>query len=69
VIVARRLGEGGYVPFLKELHRLGVLQHAELLTWLELHGRVLRMVEPPLDGGDGVSYLRVDELRLRELNG
>ena len=54
MIVARRLGEEGYVVFLKELHRLGVLQHAELLNWLTLHGHVLRATEPPLDTGDGV---------------
>ena len=54
MIVARRLGDGGFVNFLKELHRLGVLQHAELLDWLALHGSVLRATEPPLDRGDGV---------------
>lgn len=54
MIVARRLGEEGYVTFLKELQRLGVLQHAELLNWLALHGSVLRATEPPLDTGGGV---------------
>ena len=62
MIVARRLGEEGYVVFLKELHRLGVLQHAELLGWLELHGRVLCAIERPLDLGDGVPGVVVDEL-------
>ena len=62
MIVARRLGEEGCVTFLKELHRLGVLQHADLLAWLELHGRVLRVIEPPLDLGDGVPHGVVEAL-------
>ncbi len=68
MIVARRLGEDGFVTFLKELQRLGVLQHPELLGWLALHGRVLRIIEPPLDTGDGVPDGLI-ELLLKDLDG
>ena len=54
VIVARRVGEEGFLTYVKALHRLGVLQHPELLNWLALHGHVLRATEPPLDAGDGL---------------
>lgn len=54
MIVARRLGEEGFLTYVKALQRLGVLQHAELLNWLTLHGHVLRATEPPLATGDGV---------------
>ena len=67
MIVARRLGEEGFVVFLQELHWLGVLQHAELLAWLSLHGAVLRAIEPPLDDGETFHEERISDLweRLR----
>lgn len=54
MIVAFRVGEVGFLAYVKALQRLGVLRHAELLNWLTLHGHVLRATEPPLDTGDGV---------------
>lgn len=50
-LVARRLGEPGFVTFLGELVRLGVLSRSEKRRWLALHGAVLR-TEPPLDDGE-----------------
>jgi len=47
-LVAVRLGDEGYVAFLKALHRLDVLDHAELLAWLALHGATMRGTLPPL---------------------
>jgi hypothetical protein len=52
VIVASRLGEPGFLRFVHELNALGVLDRAELLSWLELHGCVLRATEEPLDDGE-----------------
>ena len=43
------IGTPGFTTFAKELERLGVLGQPELLGLLELHGRVLRLVEPTLD--------------------
>jgi hypothetical protein len=51
---AAHLGEVGFLEFVLELGRLGVLDSEEALAWLRLHGDVLRVSEPPLDRGDGV---------------
>jgi hypothetical protein len=51
--VTASLGEPGFALFLREVYRAGVISHAELCGWLELHGRVLRLGEP-LDTGKGV---------------
>ena len=53
VVVARRVGELGFVEFAKACHRLEVIDHAELLGWLGLHGAVMRRASRPLDEGDG----------------
>lgn len=60
--VAGRVGEKGFVAFVKALNRYDVLNHEELLRWLALHGAVMRATEPPLDRGEGV-----DEDLLRHL--
>lgn len=52
---AARVGTDGFVPFVYALLPLGVIDRAELRAWLELHGSLLRAVEPPLDQGNGVS--------------
>lgn len=52
-VVARRLGEPGYVRFVKRLAELGVLDREERRGWIALHGAVLRATEPPLDDGTG----------------
>jgi hypothetical protein len=52
MLVATRLGDLGFVAFAKGLHRLDVIDHDELLRWLELHGDVIRATEPPLDDGE-----------------
>jgi hypothetical protein len=50
-LVAHRLGEEGFVTFAKGLHRLGVVDHGELVSLLAFHGALLRLAEP-LDGGE-----------------
>ena len=60
-VVARRLGEPGFVTFLSALVELGVLSPAEKRRWLALPGAVVR-TEPPLDDGE-----RFDEEELRAL--
>ncbi len=47
-LVAVPIGSEGFVSFAKQLERLGVVDHGELLGLLELHGRVMRL-EIPLD--------------------
>ena len=61
-VLARQLGEPGFVHFLCELRRLRVLSQREVVSWLGLHGAVVRLSEPPLDDGK-----RLDELALAEL--
>jgi hypothetical protein len=59
---AAHLGEPGFVSFIYELQRLAVIDRAELRGWLELHGSVLRSVEPRLDRGQGVPGRLVERL-------
>jgi hypothetical protein len=63
---AAYVGEDGFVTFLYALLRLGVIDRAELRGWLALHGFVLRLVEPPLDRGDGAPD-RLIELLIEDL--
>lgn len=49
-LISARLGEVGYVTFIHELERLGVLDRDSVREHLRLHGHLLRMCEPPLDG-------------------
>lgn len=51
-MLARQLGEPGFVVYLHELRRLRVLSRREVVGWLGLHGAVIRMLEPPLDDGE-----------------
>ncbi len=53
-LVARGVGELGFVEFAKACHRLEVIDQAELLGWLGLHGAVMRWASRPLDEGDGI---------------
>jgi hypothetical protein len=51
ILVAHPLGHVGFVSFVKALHRLGVLDHDELLGWRRLPGQIIRLLETPLDDG------------------
>ena len=51
---AAHVGGDGFVPYLYGLLRLGVIDRAELRSWLAFHGAVIRWTEPPLDTGGGV---------------
>lgn len=53
-IVAAEVGREGFVAYLGELRRLRVLSQAEKIAWLDLHGRLLRAREVPLDDGSGI---------------
>ena len=53
-MIARRVGEPGFVMYVHELRRLQVLSRREVLAWLGLHGAVIRLLEPPLDDGLGI---------------
>ena len=59
-VIARRVGEEGFVTFLGQLMRLRVLTPKEKRRWLVLHGLILR-AEPPLDNG------ALDEAALKAL--
>jgi hypothetical protein len=63
VIRAVPIGTSGFIAFAKELHQLGVLRYPELLSWLELHGAVIRGTEPPLDQGEGIDEEAFSALR------
>ena len=41
-MIARRVGEPGFVVYLHELRGLRVLSRREVLAWLALHGAVIR---------------------------
>ena len=53
-LIVREVGQPGFVSYLHQLRRLGVLSQPEVLRWLALHGSVIRLVEPPLDDGSGI---------------
>jgi hypothetical protein len=59
---AVRIGEEGFVAFLHELRRLGVLTQPDVIAWLALHGAVLRRTESPLDTGEGIPDVSVVRL-------
>jgi hypothetical protein len=61
-IVARSVGEPGFVAFAKALERRGVLSPEELRAWLGLHGAVLRARALPLDAGSGIAAELLDRL-------
>ena len=61
-LISARLGEVGYVTFVHELERLGVLDRDSVREHLRLHGHLLRMCEPPLDDGG-----RLDEQAFAKL--
>ena len=62
MIVACRVGDEGFLHFVHELRRSGVLDREETLGWLALHGAVLRAFGLPLDDGE-----RLDPEAFREL--
>jgi hypothetical protein len=53
-LVAVRLGEPGFVHYLHRVRDLDVLDRDELLTWLRLHGWIMRATGEPLDTGSGI---------------
>jgi hypothetical protein len=57
-----RVGEVGFVSYLHQLRRLGVIDQSEVISWLGLHGAVIRATEAPLDDGE-----RLDEDALESL--
>ena len=61
-VIAAQIGEEGFVPFLGELVRLGVLTRDEKRAWLALHGAVMQATLPPLDDGQGVDHKALDAL-------
>lgn len=63
---ACRIGEQGFTAYVRELHRLHVVTRGEVLSWLALHGVVIRSCEPPLDDGRGLDEQAFAELE-REL--
>ncbi len=67
-VIARRVGDEGFVEYLHRLQGFGILDHEELIAWLQLHGVVLRGTLRPLDDGTGVDEEELDALG-RELGG
>jgi hypothetical protein len=67
-IVGAEVGREGFVAYLGELRRLGVLSQAEKLGWLALHGGLMRATLPPLDDGTGVDEERLQAL-VQQLGG
>jgi hypothetical protein len=59
---AAHVGSEGFVRFVKRLHRLGVIDHDELLDWLRLRGCVVRAIGQPLEDGG-----RIDEQGFAQL--
>lgn len=59
---AVRVGEEGFVRFLCDLRRAGVLDTDEARGWLALHGSVLRWTESPLDDGETLNEEAFQEL-------
>jgi hypothetical protein len=65
-LIAREIGQPGFVGYLHELRRLGVLSQPEVLGWLTLHGTLIRSLELPLDDGTELDEQAFAELE-REL--
>jgi hypothetical protein len=63
-LVAAPIGSPGFVSFARDLHRLGVLDHDELLGWLRLHGSLIRATEPALADEDEIDEDALLALRL-----
>jgi hypothetical protein len=53
-LVAHRVGDEGFIRFVRALGRLGVLNGDEVRAWHSLHGATMRAALPPLDAGDGI---------------
>jgi hypothetical protein len=65
-LISREIGQMGFVTYLHQLRRLGVLSQPEVIAWMALHGSVIRCVELALDDGFGIDEEALAELQ-REL--